>query len=153
MRAVGVSFGAEDEAAFSMRLLHYRRTFVEKLFAIHSKVELYQQNPAGGLGTYSRHYYDLACLAERLEVRQMLESPEYEVIRRDYDRISRKHYPRDYRPPPNLRFGASIALFPAKDLADFLGQQYERQCTVLCFGAYPSWHEVLQRFQNIKYLI
>jgi hypothetical protein len=30
----GVSFGAEDEASFAMRLLHFRRTFVEKLFAI-----------------------------------------------------------------------------------------------------------------------
>lgn len=153
LRAAGVSLGAEDEAAFPMRLLHYRRTFVEKLFAIHSKVELYQQNPAGGLGTYCRHYYDLACLAERPEVRRMLESSEYGAICRDYDRISRQHYPRDYRPPPDLRFGASMALFPGKDLADDLGREYERQCAVLCFGAYSSWQDVLQRFQNIKDLI
>jgi hypothetical protein len=34
------SLGAEDEDGFSMPLLHFRRTFVEKLFAIHDKVEL-----------------------------------------------------------------------------------------------------------------
>jgi len=30
----GISLGAEDEAGFPMPLLHFRRTFVEKLFAI-----------------------------------------------------------------------------------------------------------------------
>ncbi|MCC6162101.1 MAG: nucleotidyl transferase AbiEii/AbiGii toxin family protein, partial [Acidobacteria bacterium] len=30
----GVSLGAVDEGGFTMRLLHFRRTFVEKLFAI-----------------------------------------------------------------------------------------------------------------------
>jgi Nucleotidyl transferase AbiEii toxin, Type IV TA system len=36
----GVTLGAEDESTFSMRLLHFRRTFVEKMFAIHGKIEL-----------------------------------------------------------------------------------------------------------------
>lgn len=40
LHETGQSLGADDESAFSMRLLHFRRTFVEKLFAIHSKVEL-----------------------------------------------------------------------------------------------------------------
>jgi Nucleotidyl transferase AbiEii toxin, Type IV TA system len=35
----GESLGADDESSFSMQLLDYRRTFVEKLFTIHSKVE------------------------------------------------------------------------------------------------------------------
>src|SRR3984885_9846766 len=49
--------GADDESAFPMRLLHFRRTFVEKMFAIHSKVEILKQSgrPIGG---YARHYYD-----------------------------------------------------------------------------------------------
>jgi len=40
LQATGVSLGAEDEAVFTLRLLHFRRTFVEKMFAIHGKVEL-----------------------------------------------------------------------------------------------------------------
>lgn len=153
MRSSGASFGAEDEAPFPMRLLHFRRTFVEKLFAIHSKVELYRKDPQRGIGTYSRHYYDLACLAVRPEVMEMLASPEYEAIRQDYDRISRAHYPRDYHPPPNLRFGESVALFPTGELADFLEREYERQCRMLCFGKHPPWAEALRRFEGLKDLL
>ena len=39
LKSNGLSLGAEDEGSFPMRLLHFRRTFVEKMFAIHSKVE------------------------------------------------------------------------------------------------------------------
>ncbi len=153
LRETGVALEAEDEAFFPMRLLHFRRTFVEKLFAIHSKVALYLERPDRGFGSYPRHYYDLACLAKRPEVTQMLASPEYETIRRDYDRISRQHYARDYRPPPELRFRASEALFPTGGLADVLEREYERQCSVLCFRKYPPWAEVLQRLQGLKALL
>ena len=54
----GLSVGAEDEESFPMRLLHFRRTFVEKMFAIHSKVELFKRH-GQPLGAYARHYYDL----------------------------------------------------------------------------------------------
>jgi hypothetical protein len=63
----GLSVGAEDEGSFPMRLLHFRRTFVEKMFAIHSKVELLKRD-GQALGTYARHYYDLFQLAAQAEV-------------------------------------------------------------------------------------
>ena len=49
--ARGLSLGASDEGQFSMRLLHFRRTFVEKMFAIHSKIELFKRDhrPPGEL--------------------------------------------------------------------------------------------------------
>ena len=50
------SLGAEDEGRFPLRLLRFRRTFVEKMFAIHSKVELLKRD-GRPLGTYARHYY------------------------------------------------------------------------------------------------
>ena len=55
-----------------MRLLHFRRTFVEKMFAIHSKVELLKRD-GQPLGTYARHYYDLFQLAEQPEVHRHAE--------------------------------------------------------------------------------
>lgn len=64
LRTRGLSLGAEDEGAFPMRLLHFRRTFVEKMFAIHAKVELFKRD-GRPLGSYARHYYDLYCLAGR----------------------------------------------------------------------------------------
>ncbi len=39
----GVSLEADDEGPFEMRLLHFRRTFVEKMFAIHGKVDAYKK--------------------------------------------------------------------------------------------------------------
>jgi len=67
LEAQGISLGAEDEKAFPLRLLHFRRTFVEKMFAIHSKVEIFRRD-GRTLGTYARHYYDLFQLAAQPEV-------------------------------------------------------------------------------------
>ncbi|MGH7442465.1 MAG: nucleotidyl transferase AbiEii/AbiGii toxin family protein, partial [bacterium] len=77
---VGPSLKTEDEGGFTLRLLHFRRTFVEKLFAIHGKVELFkrEKRPIGG---YARHYYDLFQLAAQKEVRAMLQSDEYGSIK------------------------------------------------------------------------
>lgn len=69
----GLSLGAEDEGGFTMRLLHFRRMFVEKLFAIHGKVELLKREDRP-LGSYARHYYDLFRLAGQPEVPSMLAS-------------------------------------------------------------------------------
>ena len=80
----GLSLGAEDEGSFPMCLLHFRRTFVEKLFAIHGKVELLKRD-GRPLGSYARHYYDLFHLAAREEVVAMLASDEYTNIKDDYD--------------------------------------------------------------------
>jgi hypothetical protein len=82
-----LTLGAEDEGPFAMRLLHFRRTFVEKMFAIHGKVQLFKRD-GQPLGTYARHYYDLFQLAAQPEVITMLKSDEYAAIKADYDRIS-----------------------------------------------------------------
>jgi hypothetical protein len=83
----GATLGAEDEGPFPMRLLHFRRTFVEKMFAIHSKVELFKRDRQP-IGTYARHYYDLLQLATQPEVTAMLRSDEYATIKADYDRVA-----------------------------------------------------------------
>jgi len=146
------SLGADDELPFDIRLLHFRRTFVEKMFAIHAKVEIVKRD-GGRLGAYARHYYDLYCLAQRKEVRQMLESQEYEDIRIDYDRISTAAFPRDYFRPSNLRFSASDALFPTGDLRALIAADYEAQCRALCYGPYPAWAKVETVFEELQALL
>jgi hypothetical protein len=148
----GLSLGAEDETGFPMRLLHFRRTFVEKMFAIHGKVELLKRD-GRALGSYARHYYDLYQLAGRHEVTEMLRSPEYAAIREDYDRISRAHFARSYFFPEGMCFTRSDALFPAGDLAAALAADYEAQCRILCYGAWPSWPDVQARFMEIRDLL
>lgn len=102
--------GAEDEGPFSLRLLHFRRTFVEKMFAIHSKVELLKRDKQP-LGSYARHYYDLFQLSEHREVGIMLRSDEYAAIKADYDQISRTHFSESYFFPQSMSFARSDALF------------------------------------------
>lgn len=145
----GVSLGAEDEPGFSMRLLHFRRTFVEKLFAIHAKVEMFKRT-GRPIGSYARHYYDLSQLATRPEVIEMLASKEYAAIKADYDAISREHFDQSYVPPDNMRFATSEALFPPDALSRVLGADYEVECRQLCFGPYLTWPDVLDRFRDLR---
>lgn len=145
----GTSLGADDEGPFTMRLLHFRRTFVEKLFAIHAKVELLK-NEGRPLGGYARHYYDLFQLAEQAEVLAMLQSPEYAEIKADYDAVSRASFPRDYVPPAGMSFQNSDALFPPPQLAAQLKAEYEAQCELLCYGPYPTWDEVQAKFVSLR---
>lgn len=152
LHETGQSLGAEDESAFSMRLLHFRRTFVEKLFAIHSKVELLKRE-GRPIGTYARHYYDLFQLAAEAEVRAMLTSDEYAAIKADYDEVSRTHFPQSYFHPEEMSFSRSDAFFPSADLAATIGAEYEAQCRQLCYGPYPSWVEVQTRFVELKELL
>ncbi len=149
LKGSGISLGAEDETPFPMRLLHFRRTFVEKLFAIHAKVELFKRD-GQALGSYARHYYDLAQLAEQPEVVRMLHSAEYASIKDDYDLISTEHFAKHYFRPDDMRFATSDALFPPPDLATALGEAYEGQCQILCYGSYPRWEEVRRRFLELR---
>ncbi len=148
----GFSQGVEDEGPFTMRLLHFRRTFVEKMFAIHGKVELLKRDRQP-LGTYARHYYDLHQLAGQEEVRAMLARDEYAVIKADYDRISRAHFSRSYFYPEGMSFARSDALFPPPELAAEISVEYEEQCRLLCYGPYPSWTELQARLEELRHLL
>lgn len=152
LTSTGISLHATDEQPFSMQLLHFRRTFVEKMFAIHGKIERLQRDGTP-LGSYARHYYDLYQLAGQDEVLALLRSAEFAEIQNDYDVISRRHFPRDYSSPPGMDFSTSQALFPASALSDRIGEEYSRQCRQLCYGAYPAWPEVLGRFQQLRELL
>jgi hypothetical protein len=152
LQQTGVSLGAEDESAFEMRLLHFRRTFVEKMFAIHGKVEAFKKE-GKDIGSYARHYYDLFCLADRSEVLAMLRSEEYAVIKADYDQISRTHFEKSYVPPPDMSFAQSDALFPADELRTAIAAGFEAQCRVLCFGPFPTWDEVQARLTSVRDLL
>jgi hypothetical protein len=143
---------AEDLTGFEMTLMHFRRTFVEKLFTIHGKVvRLIQERVS--LGRDARHYADLYALAGTPEVRAMLVSPEYDAIRTDYDAKSREFFAVTYRPPKDLAFGASPALFPDRALRERIAVDYEAQCQLLFAGNYPSFDEVCDRLEEIRDLI
>jgi nucleotidyltransferase AbiEii toxin of type IV toxin-antitoxin system len=151
LNETGFSLGADDEGSFSMRLLHFRRTFVGKMFAIH-KVELLKRDRQP-IGTYARHYYDLHQLAGRDEVRAMLASDEYAAIKADYGRISRAHFSRSCFYPDAMRFARSDALFPPAELSATISAVYEGQCRLLCYGPYPAWAEMKARLEELRHLL
>jgi nucleotidyltransferase AbiEii toxin of type IV toxin-antitoxin system len=145
-----LSLAADDEGSFTMRLLHFRRTFVEKLFAIHGKVELLKRD-GRPIGSYARHYYDLFQLGGQSEVIAMLASDEYSAIKADYDQISRTHFAQSYFAPEHMSFAKSDALFPPRELATTLAGEYEAQCRQLCLGPFPSWNDVEGRFVTLRH--
>lgn len=145
----GQSLGADDEVGFPMRLLHFRRTFVEKLFAVHGKVERFKRD-GRPIGSYARHYYDLSQLAVQSEVKAMLQSDEYAAIKTDYDVISRTHFSQSYVRPPDMRFANSDAVFPATELARSLSAEYDAQCRQLCLGPFPTWNEMQSRLEHLR---
>lgn len=149
LRETGQSLNAEDEAPFPMRLLHFRRTFVEKMFAIHSKIEIYKKE-GRPLGSYARHYYDLYQLAQQGAVRALLETKEYNAIKEDYEKVSLAAFPQSYFRPDDLRFAQSDALFPPKELRSMIAAEYTAQCKLLCFGEYPFWEEVEACFSELR---
>ncbi len=143
------SLDAEDEVPFSMPLLHFRRTFVEKLFSLHSKITQYQLDGTS-FSNYTRHYYDLQCLAQRPEVITMLQSEEYISIKQDCDRISQEYFKDQYHRPQNLIFSESIAFFPAGELSQTIAKEYKQQCDNLCLSPYPPWEAVEQCFAELR---
>jgi hypothetical protein len=149
LQETSATLGCDDEGSFDMTLLHFRRTFVEKMFAIHGKIERLKRDNTP-IGQYARHYYDLFQLAGQAEVLAMLQSAEYAEIKSDYDDISTASFARDYQPPAGMSFAASDALFPPPALSRILQQDYEQQCSSLCYGSWPSWQDVLNRFLSIR---
>jgi len=152
LQETGFSLEAEDETCFELSILHFRRTFVEKMFAIHAKVEILKESKTP-IGSYARHYYDLACLAATPEVRSMLQSPEYDAIKANYEAISLSSFAKNYRRPDDFRFANSDALFPSSTLSQELEAAYVAQCAILCFDSYPGWSEVLGTFEDLRHLL
>jgi hypothetical protein len=152
MADTSTTLGADDEASFAMRLLHFRRTFVEKMFAIHGKVELLKRDKQP-LGPYPRHYYDLYQMSARPEVIAMLKSDEYAAIKADYDKISREYFEKSYFYPADMRFANSDALFPPEELSPTIAAAYDEQCKLLCYGPHPSWPDVQARFNELREML
>lgn len=148
-RGVAGGLGVQGLEPFRMTLLHFRRTFIEKLFAIHGKIERLKAE-GHPLGRDARHYADIFVLAGQPEVLAMLESEEFELICLDYDAKSRTFFPDSYRPPPSLRFANSDALFPSDELRAQIEPDYEQECARLFHRPHPPFVKVLRRLNEVR---
>ncbi len=150
--ATGALDDVDGLETFTMTLLHFRRTFVEKLFALHGKVERLKADDHP-LGRDARHYADIHVLAATDEVLAMLRSDEYAEIKADYDTQSRRFFPKSYRPPDALAFAASDALYPPDALRATIEADYERECARLFYRPHPPFDDVLARLRDIRALL
>jgi hypothetical protein len=152
LRSEGRADIADDIEPFTMTVLQFRRTFVEKLFIVHGLVERLKSD-GKPLGRNARHYIDLHALAGEDDVEQMLRSDEYSQIKQDYEEISLKFFKKGYLRPDDLSFANSDGVFPAAELRDQIVGDYDEQCQTLCYGPYPSFDQVLARFEAMRELL
>ncbi len=149
LEARGFGQLSDDMNPFDLTVLHYRRTFVEKLFALHDKVArgmLVEGNP---LGKYARHYYDVSQLLPLEEVQAMLNGREYGEIAADYHRLTSTYFPNQLR-PTGMNLHQSPALFPDNELKARLEVDYKAECGILCYDRFPSFDEVLDAFAGVR---
>ncbi len=138
LRSAGQESIAQDLQPFPMTVLHFRRTFVEKLFIVHGLAERLKAE-GNGLGRDARHYIDLHALAGEAEVEAMLRSAEYQAIKEDYEEISLRFFKKRYQRPPDLSFAQSDGVFPSAELRAQISPEYDEQCQTLCYGPYPTF--------------
>lgn len=55
--------------------------------------------------------------------------------------------------PLVMSFAKSDAIFPSGELAGMLAREYEQQCRMLCYGAFPVWAEVQARFEELREML
>lgn len=147
----GVPSDTADREPFAMELLHFRRTFVEKLFTLHSRV-VRAEAQAKPLGRDARHFYDIAMLLRQPDTVRMLESPEYATICREYADLTRQFFPSQSKHlPEGMRLSVSPALFPDADLRRRLAVAYTQEADTLCYGEYPRFDEVLIQLEAIRH--
>lgn len=126
---------AEDLREFEVEMLDVKRTFVEKLFTIHSA---YEQDHAANK---TRHYYDLSRLCGLPEIREFVGTDEYREIVKSVRQYSQENFP-DARTPKEDSFSNSPALSPDPEGQATLKRNYERE-KHLFFAKPPTIDEIL----------
>lgn len=152
LQASNDSLGAEDETSFEMLVLHYRRTFVEKLFAIHTAIINFE-NQKQPVGNQIRHYYDIYCLLQTADVQNMLKTKEYQDIKEDVSIIGQSSFHQAIIDlPQGLNFSQSPAFNLHSDTEEEISKLYQNQLGRLCYGICPPWdaiQEMIHCFKNV----
>ncbi|MHB8313310.1 MAG: nucleotidyl transferase AbiEii/AbiGii toxin family protein [Candidatus Dormibacteria bacterium] len=132
--------------AFPVRTLHYRRTFVEKLFAIH-QAAVRAASDDSALQRQGRHYYDLWCLWRQTDVQTYVHSDQFDRVASDVAAIGKRYWGTQHAAPDGLVFGQSPAVRPDAALEPRLAAAYAAD-RVLIFGDAPAFSEILVMLQD-----
>jgi hypothetical protein len=143
--------GVDEESTepFVMTVLDPRRTFVEKLFALHSACELWTEGRSNALHRQSRHLSDIYALLGDADVADFAGSAAYHTLIPEIDEIGRQYFGRDHRTPDGLRFTSSRALQPEDHLLAAIEAEFARS-TFLFYGETPTLEEIFDRIEKTR---
>ncbi len=134
---------------FEMDLLHFTRTFVEKLSCVHSLVLDYIQNNRE-IGRNVRHYADLYALAGLPEVQLFVGTAEYEEVRENIAQNTAEWFSDAIPLEKGAKFADSPAITPSQDLRSALQVAYQNVVPQLFFrGDPPDLDAVLERLGSL----
>jgi hypothetical protein len=145
LEAAGAS-AMSQSPAFPVRTLHYQRTFVEKLFAVHQAV-VRAASDDSALQRQGRHYYDLWCLWKQADVQAYAHSDEFERVATEVAAIGERYWGKHHSAPEALDFGRSPAIRPDDALQARIAAAYDADRDLI-FGAAPAFSEILKMLQE-----
>ena len=137
----GLTDLAKDLSSFELEMVDLKRTFVEKLFAVHGA---FMENRAANR---TRHYCDLYKLCELSEIQDFAGTAEYCEIFAEVERYSRQYFPRTSVPQLG-KLTESQAFNPGTDDFRMLGRHYEGE-RYLFFVEPPPFAEILERIHTL----
>jgi hypothetical protein len=132
---------AEDLRDFEIELQDLRRTFVEKLFAIHAA---YAKDLANNR---MRHYYDLSRLCGVEEVQSYVGTSAYQACIADVRGICRDSFP-DQAVPEGDSFKDSPAFQVSETFAE-LERNYKREAEIF-FSEPPTLKAIFEEIEKVR---
>ena len=150
MLARAVPKAAADLPSCELSVLGADRTFVEKLFVVHGSVARQLEDPAhASLARIGRHYYDIHRLLADGAVRATVGTAAFWEMVSDCAERSARDFPKLHRPPADLNFAESPALFPDEPTRHALSREYGRDRD-LFFGEAPSFGDILTSLLAVR---
>lgn len=126
--------GILDLGKFKIKVLDYRRTFSEKIFAIYSA---FTNNT---VEKYFRHYYDIFKLLQLPDIINFIGSKEYKELKTHIAAMSKEFY--NTKTPHNLDFSKSEAFVYSENLEEIITRALKNSAD-LFFVPAPTAKEIL----------
>lgn len=119
------------------------RTFWEKATILHQEAN----RPENSIipSRYSRHYYDLYCMAKTDVFKKALEQPDLLIQVAEF---KQKFYPRNWAKYEQARI-ETIKLIPAEHSIKRLEDDYRMMKTMI-YGEYPDFRMILNKLEEIQ---
>lgn len=119
------------------------RTFWEKATILHQ--EAHRPETSAIPERYSRHYYDLYCMAHKGVLEKALDQKELLTLVADFKQT---FYPRKWAQYESARIG-TLKLFPAAHSMDRLRSDYARMQSMI-YGDSPDFDEMMQFLKELE---